>query len=146
MLQDSILRKTIAVLAVFMFVHLFNVPSNAQKNNSGDFNLSENAIQNLNMGIKSENKGLKKNSIYFAGLYLVDEAAETLVEQLKVEEDPSLRILITKALYLIDNDKFMKEIKRLAKNDENQNVKEFAQRIYSIIQLEKTLNVAEVSN
>jgi hypothetical protein len=98
------------------------------------------------MGIKSENKGLKKNSIYFAGLYLVDESAETLVEQLKVEEDPSLRILITKALYLIDNDKFMKEIKRLAKNDENQNVKEFAQRIYSIIQLEKTLNVAEVSN
>lgn len=65
---------------------------------------------------------------------------------MKVEEDPSIRILITKALYLIDDDKFMKEIKKLAVKDEDKNVKEFAQRIYSIMKLEKTLNVAEVSN
>lgn len=146
MLHNSKFRKSTVVFYVFMFLNLYNFTAFGQKIKSGDFNLSKTAIQNLNIGIKSENTGLKKNSIYFAGLYLVDEAAETLVEQLKVEQDPSIRILITKALYLIDNDKFMKEIKRLAVNDKDNNVKEFAQRIYSIMKLEKTLNVAEVSN
>ena len=146
MLHNSKFRKSTVVFLVFMLLNLFNLSTFGQKIKSGDFNLSQTAIQNLNIGIKSENTGLKKNSIYFAGLYLVDESAETLIEQLKVEEDPSIRILITKALYLIDDDKFMKEIKKLAVKDEDKNVKEFAQRIYSIMKLEKTLNVAEVSN
>lgn len=60
MLHNSKFRKSTVVFLVFMLLNLFNLTTFGQKIKSGDFNLSQTAIQNLNIGIKSENTGLKK--------------------------------------------------------------------------------------
>ena len=62
------------------------------------------------VAIKSDNNGLRKSGIYLAGKHSVSEVSETLVEQLDVETDPSLRILIIRVLYIIDNDRYIDEI------------------------------------
>jgi HEAT repeat protein len=64
-----------------------------------------NAIANLIVGINSENDGLRKSAIYFAGKYDIDQAVDPLIEQLKVEKNPSLRLLIALSLYKIGNEK-----------------------------------------
>lgn len=55
-------------------------------------------LVNLKAGIQSDNDGVKKDCIYFAAIYDVKEAYETLDEQLKNENNPSLRVLISLAL------------------------------------------------
>ena len=54
--------------------------------------------QTTNGDIQSDNDGVKKDCIYFAAIYDVKEAYETLDEQLKNENNPSLRVLISLAL------------------------------------------------
>ncbi len=138
-------KKTTVLLLVFIAAIISSSTSKAQETNNADFNLSENAIANLNLGIKSKNMGLRKNAIYFAGIYLVQETGETLVNQLKNEKDPNLRILITKTLYLIGNDKYSEVINKVAENDIDSKVREFASSIYSMIKLEKSMKLANIN-
>jgi hypothetical protein len=110
-----------------------------------EFNLNDTAVKNLKLGIKSENTGLRENSIKFAGIYLVEESAATLLEQLATEKDPCLRIAIVKALYLIDNYKFINEIKSLAVTDSDGQVRKFASNLYSMMKLEESLKLANLN-
>ena len=104
--------------------------------NANEKKLSDATVKSINMGIKSDISGVKKHAIEFAGLYLVDQSASTLISQFKVENDPEVRILILKALYLINHDEYMDAIKDLAHNDNDENVREYAQKLYPVIQAE----------
>jgi hypothetical protein len=145
MLHKDSFKKLTTVFLVVSVITVLSITTKAQDVKNANFHLSKNAIANLNNGIKSENLGLRKNSIYFSGVYLVTETGETLVEQLQKEEDPNLRILITKTLYLIGNDKFMNVINDVAENDKDLKVREFASSIYSMMQLEKSMKVAGIT-
>ena len=84
---------------------------------------SENEIENLISGINSENNGLMRSSVYFAGKYQIEAAVETLVDKLEDEEEPSNVILIAMAIYKIgDRDALMKVLDT-AKSSENERVK-----------------------
>ncbi len=80
-------------------------------------------IKNLAMGITSDNLGLKRSCIYFAGFYEIEELVNPLVKQLKKESEPGTRILIALALYKIGSDEAINAIEKLAKNDSNPKVK-----------------------
>lgn len=68
-------------------------------------------IDNLINGIHSDNNGLMRSSIYFAGKYKIAKAADALFEVLETESDPSNIILIALAIYQIgDRDAMMKVI------------------------------------
>jgi hypothetical protein len=83
----------------------------------------ENAIKNLIVAIKSENEGLRKSGIYFAGLYEIKEAVETLVEEFKNEKNPKIRVLIALSLYRIGDEKGMESIYTAALHDNDSKVK-----------------------
>ena len=118
----------------------------AQEHKNVILNLDENALVSLNTAIKSDNTGLRKSAIYLAGKHAVEETTETLLSQLKREKDPSLRILIARVLYIIGNEKYMKDVYELAIKDENAKVRKMSSAIYSMMQVQKSINVAGLNN
>jgi HEAT repeat protein len=88
------------------------------------------AVENLKTGIKSENSGLKRSSIYFAGYYRVAETVPALTEQIKKESDPKIRILIALVLYKIGDEKSIGLVKEMAAKDSNPEVRRMCTCIY----------------
>lgn len=101
------------------------------KNDPFELNrMNKNAVENLKTGIKSENTGLKKSSIYFAGLYRVSETVPALTEQMKKESDPKTRILIALVLYKIGDERSIDLVKEMAAKDSNPEVRRMCTCIY----------------
>ena len=146
MLQNS--KFNIFISGIILVLFLMNSGNNiiAQKSKDVIVSINENSIGNLKNAIKSENPGLRKSGIYFAGKHSVKEVSETLLDQLNVEKDPSLRVLIIRVLYIIENDKFLDEIYYLALNDENVRVRKMASAIYEAMQINNSLNIVEKEN
>jgi len=79
---------------------------------------SKTETANLINGIKSENIGVMKASIYFAGKYKVPEATNALLEILDRDLEPSTVILVTFAIYQIgDKDAMVKVIEKATNSD-----------------------------
>lgn len=133
-------------ISVFIIISISFLSTFAQDSRNNVFNVNDIAIQNLEMAIRSDNPGLRKSGIYLAGKYAITEASETLIDQLKVETDPDLKILIMRVLYIIEDDKFMNTIHELALTDYNTRVRKMASAIYSAMQIENSLNVADKGN
>ena len=90
---------------------------------------TEKAIRSLAMGIESDNIGVKKSCIYFAGLYEIRDVAWTLIKQLKNEQDPDTRILIVLSLYKIGDKEALNEVEKLVENDHDYKVKRMSSAI-----------------
>ena len=134
----------VTFLVIALFISLTSVYAKESSNSKSK--LSDNALQNLRMAIQSENPGLRESGIYLVGKHSVKEVSETLVEQLKVESDPKLRILIMRVLYIFGEDKFMDNIYEVALYDGNPRVRKMATALYSVMQVEYSLNVADRGN
>lgn len=124
------MKNTIFLTATFLAAFLMNSVF-AQKQSIKEVTSNQHALENLVAGIQSDNLGVKRSSIYFAGKYRIAEAEDVLVDQLKVEEDPSTRILIALVLYEMDSEKGLSEVKNLSMNDDNEKVKRMTIQIYN---------------
>ncbi|MDX1702430.1 MAG: HEAT repeat domain-containing protein [Melioribacteraceae bacterium] len=144
MLKKSRSAANISFLIVAFLISFSSVF--AQESKTVVLNLDENAYANLKTAIQSENPGLRKSGIYYAGKYSVNEVSETLLAQLKDETDPSLRILILRVLYILEDDKFTDDIYEVALNDEDTKVRKMASAIYSVMQVENSVNLANRGN
>ncbi|MCZ7614550.1 MAG: hypothetical protein M5T52_13700 [Ignavibacteriaceae bacterium] len=82
-----------------------------QLNSIKDITAHKYALENLIAGIHSENDGVRRNSIYFAGYYKILETEDALIDQLNNEKDPSTRILIALVLYELGSEEGLLEVK-----------------------------------
>ena len=89
----------------------------AQNNSIKDVTSHKYALDNLLGGIKSENEGVRRSSIYFAGKYKISEAEQALIEQLKNEPNPKTRTLIAFVLFELGSEDGLAEVKKLARSD-----------------------------
>ncbi|MFA7289252.1 MAG: hypothetical protein WC055_10295 [Melioribacteraceae bacterium] len=92
-------------------------------------NIKKNAIASLVTGIRSDNMGLKRNCIYFAGKYKIAETTEVLIEELSNTENAKLKVLISLSLFLIGDEKGMDAVYELANKDNDKYVKRMAKAI-----------------
>jgi len=145
MLHQSNIKRFYTLLLVVFISMLLTTSISGEETKNNSFNISKSAIANLNIGIKSSNPGLKRSSIQLAGKYLLNEASEALLDQLKIEKEASTRILITKVLYLIGNDKFLDDIAILASQDEDEKVRKFATSVISMMKMEKFIKIADIN-
>ena len=137
------LTKTRSLSGLVVMILLFVVSSlHAQNVSIKDVTSNKYALQNLLSGIKSNNEGVKRSCIYFAGKYKITETEASLIEQLKKEENPSTRILIALVLYELGSKEGLEAIKKLAVDDENSEVR----RMSTHIQNEHTINNLHSSN
>jgi len=102
-----------------------------QSNSIKDITAHKYALENLIAGIHSENDGVRRNSIYFAGYYKIVETEDALIAQLKKEKDPSTRILIALVLYEMGSEEGLLEVKDLSLNDKDAKVRRMATQIYN---------------
>ena len=146
MLNQQNFKRIAAIYSLSIFVLFLSSKLMAQEPSNVIFSLSENALANLTTAIKSENPGLRKSAIYLVGKHSIEEASETLLEQLELEKNPSIRILITRVLYIIGNNDCMSNIYRIASKDENLKVRRMATAIYEAMRLEKSFSIADINN
>jgi HEAT repeat protein len=126
------MKRNMNLTKVVLIVGMLMVSTLAYaKNDPSEFNRkNKNAIENLKVGIKSDNTGLKKSAIYFAGYYRVAETVPVLTEQMKKESDPKTRILIALVLYKIGDKKSIDLVKEAALKDNNPEVRRMCTCIY----------------
>jgi HEAT repeat protein len=124
------MRKRRLLTAVLLMAVLMG-SGYAQKNSIKDVTPNKHALENLVAGIHSENSGVKRSAIYFAGKYRIAEAEEALITQLKEETDPSTRILIALVLYEMGSEEGLLEVKDLSLNDEDVKVRRMTTQIYN---------------
>jgi HEAT repeat protein len=117
----------------------------AQKNSIKDVTTNQYALQNLVAGIQSDNTGVKRSSIYFAGKYRIAETESALIAQLKQEKDPSTRILIALVLYEMGSEEGLIEVKKLSMNDKDAKVRRMATQIYNEYLVNDVQSTASIS-
>ena len=122
-------EKLYFILVGILFVFLVS-ESFGQKKQVSDLTNSKYALQNIIMGIQSENEGVRESSIYFAGQYRFIDTEEALIEQLKVEKESDIKVLIGLALFRMNSERGMNELLSLASKDENPRVRRMSQAIY----------------
>ncbi|MCW8961529.1 MAG: HEAT repeat domain-containing protein [Ignavibacteriaceae bacterium] len=116
-----------------------------QTNSIKDVTLNKYALQNLVAGIQSDNTGVKRSSIYFAGKYRIAETEDVLIAQLKEEKDPSTRILIALVLYEMGSEEGLIEVKKLSMNDKDAKVRRMATQIYNEYLVNDVQSTASIS-
>ena len=122
------MKNATLILVLSLLVLTCSFKINAQSSNYK--NVTKNSIKTLEQGIKSENEGVRRSSIYMAGLYKIDEVVDVLVDQLHREKDSNTKILIALALYNIGNPKGMEAVKDLSAKDQDMRVKRMTTAIY----------------
>jgi HEAT repeat protein len=93
--------------------------------------VSENAINNLIIGIKSDNEGLNRSCIYYAGKYRIREAVDALIDKMSNVKDANTKVLIALSLYEIRDAKGLEAVRRQSLTDENERVKKMSALIFS---------------
>jgi HEAT repeat protein len=129
-LEALLKTKLVLSLLSLLFVTTFG-QTISQPNSIKDITNNKYALVNLLNGIKSENDGVRRSSIYFAGKYRISDTEQVLIEQLKEEQNPSNRILIALVLYKLGSADGLLEVKKLASNDDNEKVRRMSTHIYN---------------
>ncbi len=122
--------KTVTTILVVLSLLALTVSTDLKAQSNNYKNVTGNSIETLKGGIKSNNQGLRKSSIYMAGLYRIDEAVNVLTDQLKKEDDPGTKVLIALSLYNIGNPKGMEAVRDLSEKDQDAKVKRMSSIIY----------------
>lgn len=84
---------------------------------------SKSAIDNLMTALRSDNIGVKRSAIYFAGKYQVREALPVLCTIARAESDCSIKILAGLSIYSIGSVQGIDELRRCVSVEKNDRVK-----------------------
>jgi HEAT repeat protein len=137
--SEKLYFALVAILFVLLVTDTFG-----QNQKISDLSKHKYALQNLEMGIQSENEGVRESAIYLAGQYRFIDTEDALIEQLKVEKDSDIKVLIGLALYRMDSEKGMNELLGLATQDENSRVRRMSSAIYSEYLVNNSNRTADV--
>lgn len=120
---------------IYISIALLIIPftgtdSNAQSLPIDEITKNKYALDNLIAGIKSENCGVKRSAIYFAGKYRIKDVQDVLLEELKNENEPCTRILMALVLYELGNSDGLLLVRNMIRNDEDRNARRMATDTY----------------
>jgi len=119
--------KTSLVLFLLFSVSLFS-----QTKTESQKQLPKNSISNFITGIQSDNHGVKKCSIYFAGKYRIHEAAQTLINEFDKTSSRKFESLITWSLSRIGDECCIKKLKDILASHPRNELKLFCSTLLSI--------------
>ncbi|MDP2363166.1 MAG: hypothetical protein Q8M94_05290 [Ignavibacteria bacterium] len=137
--SEKLYFALVAILFILMVTDTFG-----QNQKVSDLAKNKFALQNLVMGIQSENEGVRESSIHFAGMYRFIDTEDALINQLKVEKKSDIKVLIGLALFRMNSEKGMNELQRLATKDENPRVRRMSQAIYNEYLVNNSNKTADV--
>ncbi len=97
----------------------------AQQNEKQSF-ISKSSVKNLVKAINSDNTGLKRSAVYFAGYYKISESIDPLVNLINSSSsDKSLKTLAAYSIYQIGSTKCINALKKASNivNDRELSIK-----------------------
>jgi hypothetical protein len=112
-------------LTIFLFSQTFS-----QEIVDKDFQLKEDCIKTLLMGINSDNPGLKAGCIYMIGELGCDKGVVPLLHILHSNPSEEMRILAALSLYKIRDSRGIYAIKQAIKFDESDRVSRLCKTFY----------------
>ena len=105
------MKRSTVLLLVVSFITNFAI---AQKSNL-NVTPSTSAIKNLIVALNSDNNGLKRSAVYFAGYNKISETVDQLIDLLhSSNDDLSMKTLAAYALHQIGNEECMDALKDAA--------------------------------
>lgn len=134
--------KTAATMLIVLLVVTMTIGSEVKAQSSNYKNITKNSIATLLDGIQSDNQGVRKSSIYMAGLYKIEETVDALIKGLKSEKDANIKVLIALSLYNIGDPKGMEAVKYLSENDQDTKVKRMSTALYNAF-VENNLSISQ---
>lgn len=137
-------RKNLVGLLFVAFALLTFSAAFAQQSTLSELTKNRFASDNLKMGIKSENDGVRQSSIYFAGKYKLTEFEGALIDQLQNEKNSKIKALIGLSLYRMNSKDGMEVIKDLALSEDDAYAKRMFISIYNEFKINKSDRTAAV--
>ena len=108
--------------------------------------LNDYALQNYRNNLMSDNYGIVKSSIYFAGKYRICEVCPELLKIVKKSNDEELCQLAIWSLYQIKDNESCYELNRIIKEHPFQNLVEYCKFLEGIREYEHAIIVEYKSN
>ncbi len=139
-------QTAIKATALFVFV-LFAAAAGTQAQSFKQMVNSKSyttGLQNLRAGIVSDNLGVRKSAIYFAGKYHVSELTNDLLAQLQRESDANSRILIGMSIYTLGEKKGIEDLQTYATTEKNPRVKRMLEEICNQFNFNTSSNIVSV--
>lgn len=130
--------RTNILLLIITFL-LFTNFSICQNNFEEAVEIPTKAIENYIAGIQSENVGLKKSCIYFAGKYLLQDASPCLIEEFKKADDETIAVIIAWSLYRIGDQDCLESLNNIAMNHRSNFLKNFCKSLNNLRSYEQEL-------
>ncbi len=125
-------HSLLSVLIIAGFLSVTSDLAAAPENERFD----KNEIKTLIMGINSENEGLRKSAIFFAGKYQVKEAVDALVDRMNETGNRQELYLISVALYKIGSFEGLSAVWKAASRNNDSYTKELLLAVYERYQLD----------
>ena len=133
-------KSVIAYSLLFVLLFSFHTIL-AQKPSEPNYAQIEN---NLLIGLKSDNLGLKLSSAYFLGEIQSKKATNQLMDLFHCSDNPEVRQVVALALYKINADRGIFVIKRAIKFDEDAQTRRLCKIFYNQHQLRDREGYVEV--
>ena len=125
---------TLLLLLLFVFVSLAAAAEPVKEKRTINRDL---AIQNLLIGLDSDNIGLTSSSAFYLGELSSSEAVIPLMKMLRNAEQEELRISAALALFKIGDARGIYAIKRAVIFDESERVNNMCEKFYNAYSYEK---------
>jgi HEAT repeat protein len=124
------MKKTLIIFVVLLAALLINsaFAKNPLKNLSETKRIA--AIENLMVGLKSDNQGLKNSSVFLLGELKADKSVIPLMKLLKSSENEDTRILAALSLLKIGDQRGIYAIKQAIKFDDSERVSKTCKMFY----------------
>ena len=123
------MKRLLAVIVSFIFL-TGNITSQDKPNFYPSSKFTQNQIESLIVGAKSNNFGLRKSAIFLIGQYRVKDACSELLIQFEECNDEMLKILIAQSIYKIGCPLTIEQFKGLAEIEDSFKVKNFCAILY----------------
>ncbi len=143
--MDSRKINTLSMLAGVVVLSMLLASSfvYSQSNRDVEANKQEKFLNNLLLGMDSDNPGLRNSSIFMVGKYKLEEAGHKLVERAKISNDDRVLQLIAWSLFEIGDEEHYEELQDVAKNYKSDKVKEIISYLKEIKRLEKSVTLTD---
>lgn len=128
-------------LIVLALIALLTIPNliYSQIHSDKRIVLTETAKKNYIMGLQSDNIGVKKNYIYFAGKYRITDVSHNLLEMIGKSDNDELCKMLVWSLYQIGDDTCFHELWILAKNHQSKKLRDFCSFLHKLKNYETAL-------
>lgn len=142
MVTTNIVKKlrTLSTITLVLCLLFSNVLL-CQTKTESQAQLPKNSINNFISGIQSDNHGVKKCCIYFAGKYRVHEAAQALINEFDKTGQSEYESLIAWSLYRIGDKGCINKLKKIMESHSRKDLKLFCSTLLNIkeygLELEK---------